>query len=440
MSDTVTHDAITHSLALLAQLHTHNAQHGLDAPPIELQHHADSGTGVYASRSLGPEQVVLTIPSVMQLRPEQCDIATILPLEDGWLSLVLMLFHEWSKGSTSKHYTYLQSLPASYDMAHTLFWNETQLSQLTGTTVFSQPDFAELEQDFYQFILPFTKQHQQHFNAAQITVETYKRLVGACMSRPFRMEDGNGPFLIPLGDCVNMSYTHCNCTVTWNESGDWILSTTKPVAKGEQLYILYSDGLSNASLLARYGFTLDENPYKFVEIEASFIVQLIQLQQSMSEQNNSGAGVKRKRNTTSSQTANKRSAASPTATSQLDFADALDTLVDELPTPFFRMDTDSIDDHPALLAFVATNLQLIPIERYTAALQDRTIMPSLLQSLTTTLRQRVYESLSLLLHSRIKLYPTSLQQDEAELQQLQQVSSLLPDQYRLKMALQVRIG
>jgi len=69
--------------------------------------------------------------------------------------------------------------------------------------------------------------------------------------------------LIPFADCFN--HANVGCEVTFSPSG-YKICTDRQIEEGEEIYISYGNH-SNDSLLAEYGFILDENKWDEISLD-----------------------------------------------------------------------------------------------------------------------------------------------------------------------------
>lgn len=218
-------------------------------------------------------------------------------MTDTWLALVLMILHELSLGDRSQYHGYLSSLPSRIDVP--MVWTSHQMSFLNGCSFLPRARFFDLRHDFESIVVPLVRAHPALFPPKTCTFETFARANSWILSRAFRPRVGESraPCLLPLIDLCNTTSLRLepdergheqriNADVKWVEAdgGPTLQVHTLPGSRlkaGQQIYIPYgSIGLSNASLLTRYGFVEGvyphtENESDELSLDTRMIVDLI---------------------------------------------------------------------------------------------------------------------------------------------------------------------
>ncbi|KAI3987708.1 hypothetical protein MKX01_028442 [Papaver californicum] len=230
------------------------------------------GLGLIAQREISRNEVVLEIPQKFWINPDLVASSEIGKFCGGlkpWVSVALFLLRE-KANKDSKWSSYLEILPERTDS--TIFWSEEELSELQGTQLLSTTlgvkeyvhrEFLKVEQEV---ILP-----NQHLFPS-ITSGDFFWAFGILRSRAFSRLRGQDLVLVPLADLINHSSSITTENVAWEIKGGGIFSrdvffslrTPVSVKSGEQIYIQYDAGKSNAELALDYGFVEsrpDRNAY-----------------------------------------------------------------------------------------------------------------------------------------------------------------------------------
>ncbi|CAA7395025.1 unnamed protein product [Spirodela intermedia] len=233
------------------------------------------GLGLVAQRDLSRNEVVVEVPKRLWISPETVvadpELGRLCSGLRPWVSVALFLLREKARGVESSWKPYLDILPPSTNSP--LFWSEQELSELQGTqllsTVFGVKDFLrseflKVEEDI---LLPYKRVFP-----SPITFEDFVWAFGILRSRTFSGLSGENLILTPVADLVNHSPKITSKDSAWEIKGKGLFSreeifslrTTVPVKAGEQVYIQYDLGKSNAELALDYGFiekTLDRDSY-----------------------------------------------------------------------------------------------------------------------------------------------------------------------------------
>ncbi|KAG0165212.1 hypothetical protein DFQ28_009086 [Apophysomyces sp. BC1034] len=168
----------------------------------------DNSFGVFAANDVKKKKnPIVRIPKEVILSPKSTGIANILEDEniEGGCSLAISIMYEFSQGTESPWYGYLQSLPASEDLP--IFW-ESEKELLKGTEMEHaiRNDLKDLKEDYSQIVQPllekypyiFSADHSEHFS-----FDTFCRISTLVSSRSFEVDAYHGNAMVPFADVFN---------------------------------------------------------------------------------------------------------------------------------------------------------------------------------------------------------------------------------------------
>ena len=238
------------------------------------------------------------------LSRHEAKMGAMLP-QDEVLAIHLMYERRKSLGQapgSSFWGPWLSVLPVSYDA--TPFWSAAELEQLRGTMCFVLTEMMQkqLEQDLCGLVARVHEEGGESlFGAPAFTAEEYHWAMGTVWSRAFGVDDdasgGGGAkyvrMLVPLIDMINhkpgVGYTLADLVALAPSAGATaaaaaeadggggaeqpcqatgevhLLAPPRGVIAGEELSLHYGD-YSNAKLLYSYGFALQENPTRSIDM------------------------------------------------------------------------------------------------------------------------------------------------------------------------------
>ncbi|KAG7446559.1 SET domain-containing protein [Guyanagaster necrorhizus] len=301
---------------------------------------AEGGRGAIALQDIPEGHTLFTIPRSLvistrtSLLPERFgpDEWKNRQLNQGWAGLILCMMWEATQG---KWAPYLDTLPTEFDTP--MFWTESDLNALKGTSVVDKLGKADAEQDYAGKVLPAIQSrpdlfqpelipvhyslYQYHVMGSRIlsrsfNVEKWEDEVGddepaaqnSCMDvddpaplvsansdSPERAhgeevaeedeeeegEDASDISMVPVADLLNARYEAENAKLFYEEN-ELKMVATKRIMKGEQIWNTYGD-LPNAELLRRYGHVdlvplstgEQGNPGDIVEVGADLVVDVV---------------------------------------------------------------------------------------------------------------------------------------------------------------------
>ncbi|KAK0476718.1 SET-domain protein [Armillaria novae-zelandiae] len=267
---------------------------------------SEGGRGSVALQDIPEGHTLFTIPRSLvistrtSLLPEHFgqDEWKNRQLDRGWAGLILCMM--WAP--------YLDTLPNEFDTP--MFWAESDLSALKGTSVVDKLGKADAEQDYVEKVLPAIQNRpdlfQPEFNSVHYSLHQYHVMGSRILSRSFNVEkwedeleddelaaqtnsmdvddpapltsassdsperahgeevaedneeeeeeeeeDASDISMVPVADLLNARYEAENAKLFYEEN-ELKMVATKCIMKGEQIWNTYGD-LPNAELLRRYG-------------------------------------------------------------------------------------------------------------------------------------------------------------------------------------------
>ncbi|KAK0455504.1 SET-domain protein [Desarmillaria tabescens] len=302
---------------------------------------SEGGRGAVALHDIPEGHTLFTIPRSLVISTR----TSLLPahigpdewksrqLDRGWSGLILCMMWEAAQGNKSKWAPYLDTLPTEFDTP--MFWDESDLNALKGTSVVDKLGKADAEQDYIGKVLPAIQSRpdlfQPEFIPAHYSLHQYHVMGSRILSRSFNVEkwenevgddelaqnssmdvDDPAPLasansdsperahgeevaeedeeeeedvsdisMVPVADLLNARYEAENAKLFYEEN-ELKMVTTKRIMKGEQIWNTYGD-LPNAELLRRYGHVDllplsaggQGNPGDIVEVRADLVVAVV---------------------------------------------------------------------------------------------------------------------------------------------------------------------
>jgi len=261
---------------------------------------AKFGRGVIANEDIKTGDVPISVPESLVFLPERSRISEALG-ETGLChgahpgmetcGLVIAIMLEFIVGASSPgsslHTPYFDNLKHSAN--HPVLWEKRELALLNGTRTLTHlfpeiisesksgadetlhvgdpllpeiPIPGHLERWFFHVVQPFfrTVLNSTMLEEADISTEQlfglYRWAAIVVSSNSYELGDDRYQGMVPMWDMVNhaSSSNLTNVKLAYNtESARFEMVATRPVGKGEQLFVSYGD-LPNAELLRRYAF------------------------------------------------------------------------------------------------------------------------------------------------------------------------------------------
>ncbi|GIL84921.1 hypothetical protein Vretifemale_13467, partial [Volvox reticuliferus] len=183
--------------------------HGVDmngvgaVPPVQ----GDAPWAVFAVSDIPEGRVLATIPRHTVLSAANSGLADVLALEQlgGGLALVAAVMYEAARGSGSKWYGYLSSLPPLEYLP--VFWSEEELQRLEGTDVGgrAKADREAMAADFEAELAPLLFRYPKRLGPLTHgwNVGAFMRAASWVASRAFYVDEHHGDALVPLADVFN---------------------------------------------------------------------------------------------------------------------------------------------------------------------------------------------------------------------------------------------
>ncbi|KAI0941027.1 hypothetical protein AcV7_003245 [Taiwanofungus camphoratus] len=287
------------------------------SPLITLEDDPSHGVAVFARHApIPPRSTLVTIPNTALLSARSCALSAHIPLvpcgHGAHLALALAVYTEILKGPASRWHPYLQSLPSIVPIA--LFW---------GTGDDDDGDQAErwiagteVENEFYTESGLNALDDARAFYASTVvpllarlaihsSLSGYLHAYSLVSSRAFLVDAYHGLSMVPIADAFNHTaenHVHlesdfdvcptCGSLAECPHDRDDALPTisasdelcpspqspptlppapntcdmvtNSPVPAHSEIFNTYGAHLTNAALLARYGFALPGNPHDAV--------------------------------------------------------------------------------------------------------------------------------------------------------------------------------
>ncbi|KAI7887800.1 uncharacterized protein EV154DRAFT_605310 [Mucor mucedo] len=287
-----------------------------------------------------------------------------------------------------------------------MFWNETDLLELKGTDIVAKIGKEDAEATYERDVKPFVEKYSDIFDKEIHNLELYHTCGSLIMAYSFndelqKEEESDDDeeeeeeeeenvliSMVPMADMLNHK-TGFNNARLFHEPESLQMRAIKDIKEGEQIYNTYGD-LCNADLLRKYGFADDQNEFDIVEIDGPLVVE----------------------------------SCCPDAPKEL-VEQKIDFLMEEgVFDECFVIDSDH-EIPPELI--VSVHVLLSSADEFETMVEKQKLpKPKLTASV-----KKVIEHI---LHKRLEeRYPTTMQEDEAELGELKEMSNK-------RNALLVRVG
>lgn len=252
-----------------------------------------------ATQDLSEDEELFSIPRASILTNETTDLPANLrkELDHPWLSLILVMVHEYLKGTESSWYPYFNLLPETFDSL--MFWSDEELLSLKGSAVVDKIGKESADSTFTEQLIPLIAQHANIFQTAGRSndelLSLCHRMGSTIMAYAFDLEkpeSSQSPNhqqneeeweedseesatslpkgMIPLADMLNANADHNNAKLFYQDD-KVVMKTLHPVRAGEELFNDFGP-LPRSDLLRRYGYVTDQYAkYDVVEISEELI-------------------------------------------------------------------------------------------------------------------------------------------------------------------------
>lgn len=249
-----------------------------------------------ATQDLSEDEELFSIPRASILTNETTDLPANLrkELDHPWLSLILVMVHEYLKGTESSWYPYFNLLPESFDSL--MFWSDEELQSLKGSAVVDKIGKESADSTFTEQLIPLIAQHANIFQTAGRSndelLSLCHRMGSTIMAYAFDLEKPETSQshkeeeeweeeeeesaislpkgMIPLADMLNANADHNNAKLFYQDD-KVVMKTLHAVRAGEELFNDFGP-LPRSDLLRRYGYVTDQYAkYDVVEISEELI-------------------------------------------------------------------------------------------------------------------------------------------------------------------------
>ncbi|GAA5996004.1 ribosomal lysine N-methyltransferase [Rhodotorula paludigena] len=276
-------------------------------PAVGLKHWEGMGRGAVALQDIEPDTLLFSIPRSVLLTTSTASLQSLLSADDwsslsGWTPLILSMMREYLRTSTWTPYFAL--LPTSFDSL--MFWSESELAELEGSTVLGKVGRAEADEEFETTVVPFVRAHEDVFGSAEeYTAELFHRMGSLVLSRSFHVEskeqqeddeessddedeeeeereDVADVAMVPFADILNAK-SGCDNARLFYEPTTLNMMSTSRIPAGAQIFNTYADP-PNSDLLRRYGHVDEVNDADLVEVGLETVVDLVGEAKGLSEE------------------------------------------------------------------------------------------------------------------------------------------------------------
>ncbi|GJQ13480.1 hypothetical protein GpartN1_g5271.t1 [Galdieria partita] len=234
-----------------------------------------SGRGLLSSRNVNLGEKILEIPEKLMLTRklalETFPTSVMAAIEDEYVSIALLLLHESMKGANSFFKPYIDILPKLDELNPLFLWSNEDLELLEGSPTLSAcyqlrekllREFTYLEKNIIPQIPTFVSR--------PIDFRQFQWAFGILFSRAICFPSSKRIALVPYADLLNHS-PFCSAYIDEerlpfrDNMTEAVVYVDRLYQPYEQVYVSYGPR-SNQELLLLYGFSLERNPFDFVEI------------------------------------------------------------------------------------------------------------------------------------------------------------------------------
>ncbi|CEG38301.1 histone-lysine n-methyltransferase setd3 isoform a [Plasmopara halstedii] len=231
----------------------------------------DEGHGVFAKQNLERGQMTLQVPYKLTMNVESAAASDLQPIVAAYPQLpddeilALHLMHERSKAFKSFYAPFIASLPTTFDLP--LLWSESELDELKGSNVslLTRLMKERLKRDFKSIHVAIIDEFSYLFSTLPtLSFDDYTWAMIVIWSRAFGITKG-GKYLRVLCPAMDMFNHDAKLTnsldefISFNEETQMLTHhVPNDVVAGSALMISYGK-YSNAKLLYSYGFVANEN-------------------------------------------------------------------------------------------------------------------------------------------------------------------------------------
>ncbi|XP_058774738.1 fructose-bisphosphate aldolase-lysine N-methyltransferase, chloroplastic-like [Vicia villosa] len=224
------------------------------------------GNSLFASNSIQTGDCILQVPYSVQITADNLapEIRTSIGEDAGNIAklAIVLLIHK-KLGQDSEWHPYISCLPPQEEMHNTIFWNESELDMIRGSSVYQETIYhkSQIEKDFLA-IRPVLKSFCQSFG--DFTCKDFMHACTLVGSRAWGSTKGLS--LIPFADFLNHDGISEAIVMSDDDKQCSEVTADRDYVPGEQVLIRYGK-FSNATLMLDFGFTIPYNIYDQVQIQ-----------------------------------------------------------------------------------------------------------------------------------------------------------------------------
>ncbi|KAG7827192.1 hypothetical protein KL920_004852 [Ogataea angusta] len=224
----------------------------------------------------------------------------VLETLNQWEALILCLAYEMMLGEESQWSSYLAVLPEKFNSL--MFWSSEELEKLRPSNVLQRIGREQAEQMHSKLVPEYCLRLGSKKLVEYLTLDRFHVVASIIMSYSFDVDDpedepGDDPedgeeedeeideieqecikydgylkSMVPLADTLNSNTNLVNANLSY-ENDALVMTATKDIQKGEQIYNIYGE-LPNSEILRKYGYVeLPASKYEFAELPLTVIKQ-----------------------------------------------------------------------------------------------------------------------------------------------------------------------
>jgi N-lysine methyltransferase SETD6 len=228
-------------------------------PSLYIEHSESMGRRVMTRDEIKQGTVLFSIPRKKILNWKTCELPNGAKLSQ-WVQIILSFMFERSKGDASAWKPYFDIVPTQLDTP--VFWDDESLKDLHHTTAYSQLGLSDIKKMYKEEILPYVEANADLFRPEWTSFDAFKLLGSIVMAYSF--SSNSLISLVPFADTLN-HVTGKNNARLYFKKQVLQMRAIKTIPPHQELINTYGD-LSNSSLLRKYGFVDDPNPFDDVRL------------------------------------------------------------------------------------------------------------------------------------------------------------------------------
>lgn len=239
----------------------------------------ETGTGIFATAAIAAREVIVSVPFSQCISTESVmttclsEIITIRPglmnYPDEVIAMGLMYAATHEDQDDCPWIQHIKTMPKTYDTP--LYWSEAELNEIKGTNVFHLTNLMkkQINADWDALHKPLILEYPDMLGHA--TIELYQWALSTVYSRAVGIYR-NGIYTRCIPPIVDMANHNPDAgseaaeTLSYSEEKDTIsfINTSSKVA-GEECFAVYGN-YPNGKLLYTYGFVIQNNPHKAIDL------------------------------------------------------------------------------------------------------------------------------------------------------------------------------